>query len=151
MLSTRERAPCTSQSGLFFASQSIDVILQRPEGDLRVPETGASPREPSGRNQSLHQLGGSDFWGRPPREDSRWKFRQTIRGFGGKSYLPLQLHELRSRRLQDRELRYLAPHHGHFIAVVLPRTAMAVFVELVGNRSEEHTSELQSRRDLVCR
>jgi hypothetical protein len=48
---------------LFFAPETIDGILHRPEGDLRVPETGASPREPPGCNQSLRQLGGSELFG----------------------------------------------------------------------------------------
>src|SRR5438874_7197986 len=36
---------------------------------------------------------------------------------------------------------------GHLVALV----GHADHVEMIGTRSEEHTSELQSRRDLVCR
>src|SRR6476660_9562936 len=47
--------------------------------------------------------------------------------------LPLQFHKLRRGRLKNGELRQLPTHHSDFIAVILPRTAMAVFVEFVRN------------------
>src|SRR2546421_1221649 len=44
----------------------------------------------------------------------------------------------------------LAGRHGHRLAEPLLRLGVAR-VRLRGARSEEHTSELQSRSDLVCR
>ncbi len=48
-------------------------------------------------------------------------------------FLALQFYKLRGRRLQDSELGKFAAHHGNFIAIILPRAAVAVFVQLVGN------------------
>src|SRR5206468_12393112 len=42
-----------------------------------------------------------------------------------------------------------ALHHPFFIRA--PRSGLRLEGRLSGNRSEEHTSELQSRSDLVCR
>ena len=47
--------------------------------------------------------------------------------------LALQFYKLRDRRLQDSELGKFTAHHGNFIAIILPRAAVAVFVKLVGN------------------
>src|SRR5690349_22224465 len=53
-----------------------------------------------------------------------------------------------------REVLALAAAMGVPIAAAHPHAALsadAIPVASNGNRSEEHTSELQSRRDLVCR
>src|SRR5690349_23380561 len=50
---------------------------------------------------------------------------------------------------QGRDEHEVAPRLRHLLAVVADHPGVGV--DLGETRSEEHTSELQSRRDLVCR
>src|SRR5690349_24681302 len=54
----------------------------------------------------------------------------------------------RTLRADHRSLRRVALRDRHLAGRDLPRR---VALSLRADRSEEHTSELQSRRDLVCR
>src|SRR5206468_11852584 len=78
--------------------------------------------------------------------------------------LPIWLRAMRSRRnllLQLRCAALLAPQKVFVVAGInfhatatdleYSRCQPIYEVTVVGNRSEEHTSELQSRSDLVCR
>src|SRR5690606_41838998 len=51
----------------------------------------------------------------------------------------------------DLDLRRLGEGGAAAAKVGLLRVALAGLAHLVGDRSEEHTSELQSRENLVCR
>src|SRR5690349_22202821 len=78
---------------------------------------------------------------RPPRS-TLFPYTTLFRSLGN----PYNLHELfRPRRLSEQgECR--AASRGS-----APTRKYDVYLEDGGGRSEEHTSELQSRRDLVCR
>src|SRR5207302_3887895 len=50
-------------------------------------------------------------------------------------------------QIARRLLRYLRP----YVRLLIPALILTLLLNLLGNRSEEHTSELQSRENLVCR
>src|SRR6266496_2954733 len=99
-------------------------------------------REWSGASRICRKAGGS--WRTTSRRDSwrraAWR-RRPLSWAGGR--------EARAHRAGGRRHRRRAPRPAHHVEdrrsgpLVMPRT--------VRGRSEEHTSELQSRRDLVCR
>ena len=69
---------------------------------------------------------------------------------GDLTYTPLTI--ALSRRISLDGLDYiLASHQDPDIIASLPRWLMHTRSQVVVSRSEEHTSELQSRSDLVCR
>src|SRR3712207_8085547 len=55
------------------------------------------------------------------------------------------------RRLGRRRFHVAVEPGDHLVEGVLDRLPRLVAMGLVGERSEEHTSELQSRQYLVCR
>src|SRR5207249_10765255 len=63
---------------------------------------------------------------------------------------PRALHSFPTRRSSDLKV-YVAPMDGFETYLKAAITKKKVPVEVVEDRSEEHTSELQSRFDLVCR
>src|SRR5947207_8526622 len=54
-------------------------------------------------------------------------------------------------RVQDIDCRHLEPHLGHARVVATPPRDDRLADQARELRSEEHTSELQSHSDLVCR
>src|SRR5699024_11790263 len=72
--------------------------------------------------------------------DKKWVYGWIKKGFAGKKNKDLWERLLRSYRLHQVQLVWVKGHAGH----PLNERCDAL-------RSEEHTSELQSRFDLVCR
>src|SRR3712207_7163164 len=59
--------------------------------------------------------------------------------------------DMKSRTLKPTAPKKVVRRGGGAVPVLVPRTNHQVRVPLLGRRSEEHTSELQSRQYLVCR
>src|SRR3712207_8854796 len=74
---------------------------------------------------------------RPPRS-TRFPYTTLFRSPTGITLDRLVVRGAREHNLKD-------------VHLDLPRDALIVFTGLSGSRSEEHTSELQSRQYLVCR
>ena len=62
------------------------------------------------------------------------------------SALGLQFHQPVCRLGEDRESGELAPHHGDFVAVVIPGTDVAVLVNLVGEILAARKGESLARK-----
>src|SRR5690349_23477629 len=87
---------------------------------------------------------------RPPRS-TLFPYTTLFRSKGVEDLLRQKLVTLPRATTLQREAAHLDGLKGQFTAQIAEARAKESEVRLQALRSEEHTSELQSRRDLVCR
>src|SRR5690349_6563923 len=133
----------------------VSVWSEFRDEDMAFRLNAKDPRGRSVREQMIHQCVSEDLWfrtmlgitvGAPPlpSQETRLEFMKRYAEFSGK-----RLEELRTKEESwwEGETRFFDVDRSR-AWVMTRRIAHSAHHR---GRSEEHTSELQSRRDLVCR